>query len=83
MFWINIKIQAGTANQLKAAVSIGSVVRLPAAHDPRYGFGHEILARHFKIVVRLEIQLELRAVTKYKPKRSAVSAVIRRRLFTV
>jgi hypothetical protein len=37
--------------------------RLGLYFDPRYGFGHEILARHFEIVVRLEIQLELRAVT--------------------
>jgi hypothetical protein len=33
-------------------------------YDPRYGIGHEILARHFQIIVRLEIQLELRTVTE-------------------
>jgi hypothetical protein len=41
----------------------------------------EFATCHFQIVATLQVHPEFRALAEYKPNRSAVSAVMRRRLF--
>jgi hypothetical protein len=51
--------------------------------DPRHSLGHEILARHLEIVVRLEIQPEFRAGTEIQAETERHVSSVRRRLFTI